>query len=302
MKNRLQKLLFYMSLWGFSGLLVGCSAQTNESLHLLPRTSTIAVYQGGVISRSEFIQALDMQVRLMQPHAILTGAMKSQFLKVYISVYKVLLPQIMKSQPAVSNVQIVSLVQQFKREITLYSYHGSEQAFNQSLDHFHISEMDLANWARASLAIEAYQKHLTVAAPSNTELEKFYHSHPAYFTNVTVKQVVGDSVQQVEQMVPELSRGSSSAIFEWTNKPLVSLPLAVQQTLMAAPIGKPSSAIHIGANYVIFDVLQRHMLPYAQVKSQIIQSFIRQRQMQMWEQKIAAVERTAKIRIVGALP
>jgi foldase protein PrsA len=296
-------------------LTAGCGAgqsanntASNATSAVLPPDKTysgpvVATYQGGQIRKDELDQMYNLLVVLTQTQNPPT---KRSFLSDYAE-FKYMYDQAKKSvktPPDASQVQQESdqTIQQWV-DAGLYK---SKQAVLDKMKSLGLTQSDLTRFlAQREWVMSYIQNQLNTVQVSDTEIQSYYNQHKADFIQVTVDQILVNSEQQAKDIEAQLKKGADFAKLadKYSQDPSVKqnhgkLENALvrdfvpefAQACRTLPIGQISDPVHTQYGYHILRVDKRAQLPLDQVKSDIQQVLLQQKQ----QQKEQAIQQSAQ--------
>ncbi|UOF91817.1 peptidylprolyl isomerase [Fodinisporobacter ferrooxydans] len=286
--------------------LTGCGATGTQ-----PTTNSpvVATYKGGQITQTELDKEYDIQRLLVNPSYPTTNQFKENFLKEYITLYKVIEPEAKKANVQVDKTQVDSMVQNFKQRLLEMVYQNNQKALDDQMTKLHVTDTDIRNWALDTMYIDSYRMNKTKDAKiSDADLKKYYEEHKADFTTVTVEQILLKTEAEAKQVEAQLKAGANFA--DLAKK--VSIDPSAKQNggqfkdvspsqfvdsfknaCLTLPIGQISDPVHSQYGYHIIKVDARTIQPLDQVKQQVLADI----QKNNWNSFVQTSEANAGIKI-----
>jgi foldase protein PrsA len=274
----------------------GNNTTANATSAALPADKTytgpvVATYQGGQIRKDELDQMYNLLVVLTQAQNPPT---KRQFLSDYAE-FKYMYDEAKKEVKTPPNAQTVQqesdqTIQQWV-DTGLYK---SKQAVLDKMKSLGLSQTDLTRFlAQREWVMSYIQDQLNTLRVSDSEIQNYYNQHKSDYIQVTVDQILVNSEQQAKNIEAQLKKGADFAKLadQYSQDPsakqnhgklenaLVSefVP-EFAQACRTLPIGQISDPVHTQYGYHILRVDKRTQLPLDQVKSDIEQTLLQQKQ------------------------
>ncbi|MBX6352663.1 MAG: peptidyl-prolyl cis-trans isomerase [Thermoflavifilum sp.] len=251
----------------------------------------VATYAGGQIRKDELDQMYNLLVVLPQTQ---NPPSKRNFLTDYAQ-FKYMYDearQAVKTPPNAQTVQQESdqTIQQWV-DAGMYK---SKQAVLDKMKSLGLTQTDLTRFlAQREWVMTYIQDQLNTITVSDAEIQNYYNQHKSDYIQVTVDQILVNSEQQAKDIEAQLKKGANFATLadKYSQDPSVSQNHGKLENQLVSdfvpefanacrtlPIGQISDPVHTQYGYHILRVDKRTQLSLDQVKSDIQQTLLQQKQ------------------------
>ncbi|MCY0876221.1 MAG: peptidylprolyl isomerase [Firmicutes bacterium] len=298
---------------GFALLLAGCGTST-QAAGSGPSTSNaiVATYAGGHVTQSQLNTQIHLD-ELFSPTLKVTPTIKTEILKQYILSDRFLAPKAAQAGVKVTATQVQNAVLGIKQQYVQSTYSGSTSKFAQKMQTLGLTDADIAAAVKDQMMLQDYAPMLVKSVPLSQQ-QSYYKANLEKFTMVTERAILVKKQALATSLAQQLRTGGSwkTLAKKYSQDPGSSgnggeypptspsqwVP-AFAQHAMTQPlnvVGDPFYASPYG--YFVMEVLKRDVQPFAQVKTQIVQTLGQGQEQTAVNALITRVEKTANIKVL----
>lgn len=295
---------------GLALLLAGCGTSTAAGSG--NGNAIVATYTGGTVTQSQLNTQLHLD-QLFNPSLTASKAIETEILKQYILTDRFIAPKAAQAGVKVPATQVQNAVLSIKQQYIQSTYSGNASNFAQKMQTLNLTDADIAAAVKDQMMLQAYAPMLVKTVPLSQQ-QSYYKTNLAQFTLVTERAILVKKLPLATSIAQQLRTGGSWKVLakKYSQDPGSSdnggeypptsptkwVP-AFAQHAMSQPLGVVGDPFYASPyGYFVMEVLKRDVQPFAQVKSQIVQTLAQGQEQSAVTALIDRVEKAANIKVL----
>ena len=308
MRNKRQKAALWVAVPALAGLaLTGCGSQSAGA-------AVVATFQNGSVTQSQLDTWLHVMSLLNPQSNLNTKTAKTQILKEYITMDRLVAPLARKAGFKVDQTQVQQDVLTLKKQWIQQLYSGSAKNFNSRMQSLSITDANIAAIVSDNVLFSDYEASLV----PQTAIRQYYDQNKTQFVKASQRGVLNKSKAVIERVRASLLQDHSAANWDklakqysqnpgsknngglYANQPVGQWVPQYQHAVLTQPIGRVGRPFDTTYGWFVVEVLNRSAVPLSQVKTAIAQQIVSNPSSPYtakFQQVISSLEKKANIKI-----